>query len=123
MAEAIMMGMFAFSAIGGTVSGGISAAKEQAQISEQVCNIGKQMNQYKGLIQSEVNLLAAANAEVQSQVNNLGSQITLIKNAMRDQKADFQSTYNRWVVIGMVFLIMLVFLFASKKFILGAHTE
>jgi hypothetical protein len=119
----LMLGMFVLSAVGGTISGGINAANQQAEINQQICNIAAQMKQYKSLILSEDQLYAAATGEIQAQVYSLAAQISLLQNAIRDQHSKFKETYNRWVMSGFIFLIILIFIFATKKFILGASTE
>lgn len=121
-----MGGMAFFMAIAGGLSataGGINASKQQDMIKQEVCQIAQQMQTYKTMMLDQENILQMAAAQTQSQADDLLLQISSIKQSILQRHADFKKTYNYWVVASIVFLILLVFIFASKKLILHASTE
>jgi outer membrane murein-binding lipoprotein Lpp len=118
-----MMGAMVVGAVGGTVAGGINSANQQQQIKNNVCQLAQQMKSYKSMMASETNLLASDAVEMQSKINDLSAQITATKDNIKMQHANFKITYNRWTIAGFVFMVVLIFVLASKKIILGASTE
>lgn len=118
-----MAGIMAAGAIASGVSGGLNAKAEQQKIKNAVCQMAAQMEQYKAAMSQEASILDAAAAAAQSEADQLAMQISGMKSTIQLQHVNFKKTYNRWVVISVIFLILLVFVFASKKIILHATTE
>ena len=118
-----MLGMFAMAVIGGTISGGLNASAQQAKIEDSVCQMANQMATYKTLMSSELDLLVQEDEAYIQKSDAIKLRIQTIKDTIKDQHYAFKQTYNMWVVISIIFLILLVFLFATKKFLLGASTE
>lgn len=118
-----MGGMMIAGAVGSSVSGGLNAKAQQQQIKKEVCQLAQQMEQYKQIMSSQAGILRAEEAEAQTKIQNMALSITQLKESISVRHANFKKTYNTWVVVSSIFLIILIFIFATKKFILGATTE
>jgi len=105
------------------MSGGLNAKAQQQKIKESVCQMYKQMVDYKQAMATEVSILSSEASEAQQAAQNIMTQVSQIQSQIRLDHSNFKNTYNTWVIICVIFLIILVFIFASKKFILHATTE
>lgn len=120
----IAMGLMMVSgAVGSSISGSLNARAQQQQIKNEVCQLAQQMDQYKKVMADESSILRAENAQSQNKIQNMALSITQLKESISVRHANFKKTYNTWVIFSSIFLIILVFVFATKKFILGATTE
>jgi len=113
---------FIISGILSSVSSGISASSQQRKISNDICILADQMTQYKENMKDFDNILSLENSQVRAQTTDLMFQISTIQNSIRKQHAMFKKTYLIWSVIAIIFMIILVFIFASKIVILKAST-
>jgi len=114
---------FFASALAGAGISGWSASVAQSKIKSSVCEIAKQMGQYKDYMASEANLLSIEAAQVQNQLDELSLSIINLKDEARIQYAAYKKTYNTMTVLGYIFLVLLIFIFAAKKIILRATTS
>ena len=113
---------FIMTGILSSVSSGISASSQQRKISNDICILADQMTQYKENMKDFDNILSLENSQVRAQTTDLMFQISTIQNSIRKQHAMFKKTYLIWSVIAIIFMIILVFIFASKIVILKAST-
>jgi len=105
-----------------SVSAGASASSQQREINNNICTLADQMTQYKENMKDFDNILSLEKSQVRAQTTDLMFQISTIQNSIRKQHAMFKKTYLIWSVIGIIFMIILVFIFASKIVILKAST-
>jgi len=115
-------GFFIMTGILSSVSAGTSASSQQREINNNICTLADQMTQYKENMKDFDNILSLETSQVRAQTTDLMFQISTIQNSIRKQHAMFKKTYLIWSVIGIIFMIMLVFIFASKIVILKAST-
>ncbi len=118
-----MTGVFGVSVIMGTIGGGLSAAKQQGQIKNQVCQISDQMNQYKLNALAQLSATQEEQTLYQQKLDNLGSQMATIQNNIKFNHDNYKKTYTYYTIGFIVILMLLIFIFAAKKFILKATTE
>jgi len=118
-----MAGVMGLGMLGAGVSGGFNAGEQQASIKKDVCNLAKQMAQYKASMSSEVSILNAEAAQVQSELDDMAVQMSQLKDDIRIKHDNFKKTYDIWVVVSILFLLALIFVFASKKLILKATSS
>lgn len=119
---AAVAGFFIMTGILSSVSAGILAASEQREINNNICTLADQMAQYKENMKDFDNILSLETSQVRAQTTDLMFQISTVQNSIRKQHAMFKKTYLRWSVVGIIFMIILVFIFASKIVILKAST-
>lgn len=119
---AVAAGFFIMTGALSSMSAGISAAAQQREINHNICTLAKQMTQYKENMKDFDNILSLETAEVRSQTTDLMFEIATMQDSIRKQHAHFKKTYMMWSVVGIIFMILLVFIFASKIVILNAST-
>jgi len=115
-------GFFIMTGALASMTGGISASAQQREINDNICTLAKQMTQYKENMKDFDNILSLETAEVRAQTTDLMFEIVTIQDSLRKQHAQFKKTYMLWSVVGIIFMILLVFIFASKIVILKAST-
>lgn len=115
-------GFFVMTGILSSVSAGISASSQQREINNNICTLADQMTQYKENMKDFDNILSLETSQVRAETTDLMFQISTIQNSIRKQHAMFKKTYLIWSVVGIIFMIILVFIFASKIVILKAST-
>ena len=115
-------GFFIMTGILTSVSAGASASSQQREINNNICTLADQMTQYKENMKDFDNILSLEKSQVRAQTTDLMFQISTIQNSIRKQHAMFKKTYLIWSVIRIIFMIILVFIFASKIVILKAST-
>lgn len=108
--------------LGGT-AGGITASKQQSQINTNICDLATKMAKYKNTMVEADSALLVQTANTQQQVTDLAFQISSLQDDIRLQHQQFKKTYMYWVIAAIIFLMILVFMFASKKILLKATTE
>lgn len=121
MGEAL--GFMAVAGILGGISGGMNARKAQEKIKHKVCNLYRSMRAYQKNMSLQETLLEQENQNLITETQKLAEEIGFIQDDLREQKSSFKKRYDMWVVVGVIFLIILIFIFASKKVILHATTE
>ena len=121
-----MAGTIAFFGVMGflsSISGGLNASKQQTSIENNFCNLSDTISKYKSIMMEEDNILSMEASLAKTQATELGSKLADLTDTIRIQHAQFKKIYVQWTVIGIIFLIMLIFILVSKKYILGATTE
>lgn len=121
--NAIMLWMFLSSSVVGSIMGGVRSSQQQAAIRRQVCNMANQMKEYRTSAMATENLLNAENIMLQKELVTIGGQINDTKTQILEQHKNFKTHYNLWVLAAFIFLSMLIFILATKKFYIGATTE
>lgn len=105
------------------ISGGLNAKAQQQEIEQKVCQMYDQMQEYKKNMATEVSILSNEAAQSQQAAQSIMMGVSNLQSEIQLHHSNYKKTYNQWVVISVVFLILLIFIFASKKLILHATTE
>ncbi len=111
-----LMGFF------GMLSGGFNAGTQQNDINKSICSMVDSMNTYKTNMKNLASVLNAENSEIRQEINDLALQISTYQDSIRQQHQQFKDTYKLWSVTAIIFMIILIFIFASKIIILKAST-
>lgn len=118
-----MAALMGITALASSVSAGFNAYNQQAQIKSQVCQLSATITKYKKMMVNADQILKAEAAQDQMAADEVAQNIRDVKSEITLLKARFRKTYNTWTVVSVIFMMILVFVFASKKIILHATTE
>jgi t-SNARE complex subunit (syntaxin) len=81
------------------------------------------MNNFKNAMALQEQIIQGEEADVLSNANDLAFKISDLQTQFRNQHASFKKTYNLYVIFSVIFLMILMFIFITKKVILGATTS
>lgn len=102
----------------GAISGGLSSSQQQTDIKKQVCDTAKQTQAYSQTMQTALTEIQQADQNVRDQIKNTTINIQQSQKIIKAKQQSFKQQYNMFLIGGLVFILIVIFLLASKKFIL-----
>jgi len=115
-------GMLLIPTIGGATSGGMGAKNQQEDINKQICLLAKSQVSYSNNINNLISQTDTLDANVNASITNLDISISNIQQQLKESHNEFKKTYRNYYVMAIIFMIVLVFIFASKLIILHASS-
>jgi hypothetical protein len=115
--------MIASQAILGSISGSINASTQQTKIKSQVCQIAKNMDNLVKGTNLQAGVIDLETEQIQLQNNDLAYQIMDIQNSIKQGQKQFKMTYNIYLTVSLIVIILIAFLLFFKKVILKATTS
>lgn len=103
----------------GAVYSGVESGKTQAELKDQFCTNLANLKKYIQLSQQQANILDAQNTQALIQLRQVGAQILQLNYQIKQSKQKFKKFYLLYSIVGTLFIIMLIFVFAVKKFVLA----
>ena len=119
---AASIGILLLTGILSATSSGISAKRQQQEINNNICDLVDSMTKYKGAMKDSASVLSSLTNTVRGEISDLMFNISDMQNSIRMKHSQFKKTYMMWSVGAIIFMILLVFIFASKIIILKAST-
>jgi len=107
----------------GSFSGGINATNQQKSIKGQVCDVAKAMNSLVDNTKWDVTVIDEEILTTRAKSQDLAFQIIDIQRQIKNSQDKFKKTYNIWVTVGIIFIVLVAFLLLFKKVILKATTS
>jgi hypothetical protein len=117
MATALAI-LFVLGMVGGAASGGYNAATQQASYNQKLCNLQKTMREYQKVANTEVELFTQEYFQWKKKVSDLQDQIQLLHADTLQIKKDFDKNYLFFAIAGIGIMLILIFVFVTKKIIL-----
>jgi flagellar biosynthesis/type III secretory pathway M-ring protein FliF/YscJ len=109
-----------------TVMGAASGCKNgedlQNQYNSQICTLAKQQQEYSNNINTLISNTKNLDEGVNDKITNLDISISDIQQQLKESHNEFKKTYRNYYVVAIIFMIVLVFIFASKLIILHASS-
>lgn len=113
-----MAEMMAFLGAGMGASGGYQAYQQQKEIKSSFCDLLKQMNSYKENSLAIKNNLTSEDIELRNKISDLSFQISGIHDSINMKKAQYNDNYKKLTYYGIIALIIIIFILATKRFVL-----
>jgi hypothetical protein len=113
-----MAGMLIAGAIFGGLSGGINAHNQQQDINNQVCQTKQKIADYIKTSGQQYELYSTEYLDQKKKLNKLLQDINIINQNTKIAHQNFKKTYTYFLIGGISLLIVLVFIFFTKKVIL-----
>ena len=112
------MAMLFAMAVGSAASGGYSAFTQQNDIKKQVCDTAKQTQEYAQTMASSISAIKQADYDVNKKIQSTTTNIQQAQKTIRTKQQSFKQLYNIFLIGGLVVILIVIFLLATKKFIL-----
>jgi p-aminobenzoyl-glutamate transporter AbgT len=113
-----MAAMLVGGAVFGGLSGGLNAHNQQQDINNQVCQTKKKIAEYIKTSGEQYELYSTEYLNQKKQLNKLLQDINIINQNTKIAHQNFKKTYTYFLIGGITLLILLVFIFVTKKVIL-----
>lgn len=105
-------------ALFGGLSGGLNAHNQQQDINNQVCQTKQKIADYIKTSGQQYELYSNEYLNQKKQLDKLLQDINIINQNTKIAHQNFKKTYNYFLIGGISLLIVLVFIFFTKKVIL-----
>lgn len=115
---AFMLGLMALGAIGGAASGGYNSYQQQEKINKNICNLQDKMAAYIQTSNETYDVYTADYNTQKKKLKSLNDQISALNEDTKIAHDSFKKNYTFFLIGGISLLVILVFIFASKKLIL-----
>lgn len=109
-------------ALGGMISGGYSATMQQKSINDSLCQIVASMKQATANFDGDMTVYEEIYSDNLYQIQQSQNQVALALKNIKTNMTVFKKQYLFTLLTGIFVLIVLIFIFATKKIILKAHT-
>lgn len=101
----------------GAVLEGVSISQKKCELQNQVKNVKENLKNLNLSMKQQDTLLQLQEVELRQKVDDLNMQIAAQHRLMVKTHADFKSSYQQFQVGGIIFLILLMFSLALRRFV------
>jgi hypothetical protein len=108
-------------AIAGAIGQGISVANKQCELQHKVDDLKSSTAKYLKNMQDADNILKLENVQIKIQTQNLAQEIASKHRLLNQNYLDFKNQYSLYLVSGVIFIMLIIFAMAFKKFILDMN--
>lgn len=113
-----MLAMFIAGAVGGATSGAVNGYTQQKKINDNICQLKKNMTDYINESNYEYEEYTQDYNTQKKKLSKLNDQITFLNQDTKIAHDNFKKSYTFFLIGGISLLVILVFIFVSKKLIL-----
>lgn len=118
MATIFFLGMMGVAVLAGGAIQGSKVAQKRCQLQKQTESLNSQISDYSKTMANKDQLLRLENTRARIQTQKIARQIANEHRLMKLNYREFKDSYNVYIIGGIIFLMIMIFALAFKKFVL-----